>query len=85
MGYGIHYKNTNHHPILFSERNGFRKKLRIGRISIGFLKPEKHLMMISRHYGKAEETRQYYRNEFPPITKKKDEKLIITYEREDIE
>ena len=61
LGYGLHYKNTRLHPLLFSERTGHRKKLKIGRFSFGFLKPEKHMIMTSRGSGRMEEYRQYYK------------------------
>ena len=40
-GYGIHYKNTRYHRPLFSERNGLRKKLKLGRYWFGALKPDR--------------------------------------------
>ena len=41
FGYGIHYKNTKLHLVLFSERTGRRRKLKLGRHHFGFLKSEK--------------------------------------------
>jgi len=38
FGYGLHIKDMTKHPPLFSERNGNRKHLRIGKWSIGILK-----------------------------------------------
>lgn len=38
-GPGLHIKDTTKAPILFSERSGLRKILRIGKWSIRYLKP----------------------------------------------
>ena len=39
FGYGLHYKNVRLHPPLFSERHGFRRKLKLGRFYFGGLRP----------------------------------------------
>lgn len=39
FGYGLHWKNTRRHPLLFSERNGYRKHRMIGPWSISALSP----------------------------------------------
>jgi len=31
FGYGIRWKNTRHHPLIFSERQGIKKYIRIGK------------------------------------------------------
>ena len=38
FGYGIHWKNINIYPPLFSERYGYSKKLKIGFWYFGILK-----------------------------------------------
>ena len=64
FGYGIHYKNIELHFVLFSERNGFRKKLKIRSHWLELLKPEKRIIIVSeRKGGKMEEIRQYYTEE----------------------
>ncbi len=40
FGYGICCKNIIKHPLLFSQRNGFRGKV-IGKYFFEFLKPDK--------------------------------------------
>ncbi len=40
FGYGISVVNKKKHPPLFSEREGFRKVFRIGKLGIEFLKPQ---------------------------------------------
>ncbi|MFA7819342.1 hypothetical protein [Aeromonas dhakensis] len=42
LGYGIHFKNINQHPLLFSQRNGYRKALVIGSWRFEWLKPIKN-------------------------------------------
>ena len=37
FGYGIAWKDVSTHPMLFSERNGYVKTLRIGRWSFRLL------------------------------------------------
>lgn len=37
FGYGIHAKDTNLHGLMFSERNGYRKRLVLGNWSLRFL------------------------------------------------
>lgn len=37
LGYGFHSKNSQLHPLLFSERHGYTSKLRIGKYRIGLL------------------------------------------------
>lgn len=37
FGKGLHFKNVNTHPLLFSERNGYSKCLRVGNWSIRVL------------------------------------------------
>ena len=61
-GYGIHYKNTRYHAELFSERVGYRKKLKLREHSFEILKPEiiRHAVNDARHTGKMEERKQYY-------------------------
>jgi len=39
FGYGLLVKDRKRHPPLFSERNGYRKFVYVGRVAIGFLKP----------------------------------------------
>lgn len=39
MGYGLSWKNTKKHDLIFSERYGYRKGFRIGKYIIHFLKP----------------------------------------------
>ena len=39
-GIGFSFRNINRWPLLFSERNGFRKYLRIGNIVINYLPKE---------------------------------------------
>ena len=38
FGVGFGWKNLNHHPLMFSERNGFKKHFEIGRWSFAWLK-----------------------------------------------
>lgn len=40
LGYGLLCKNTDKHPLLFSERNGYRKGLLIGKWRFNLLRPE---------------------------------------------
>lgn len=40
FGYGLSFKNTEKHPLLFSERNGHTKTIRIRNWSIKFLKKQ---------------------------------------------
>lgn len=37
--YGLHGKDVSKHPLLFSERNGYSKRLQIGSWSFRVLKP----------------------------------------------
>jgi hypothetical protein len=39
FGYGLHFKNIKKRFLLFSERNGYRKRLQIGNWSIRTLVP----------------------------------------------
>jgi len=39
FGYGLHWKDTRRVPPLFSERCGYSKRLHLGPIWIGVLKP----------------------------------------------
>lgn len=39
FGYGVHWKSLKTHPLLFSERYGYTKKLLIGNWCFGILKP----------------------------------------------
>lgn len=39
FGYGLHVKDTRKRFLLFSERNGYKKRLQIGNYSIRILKP----------------------------------------------
>jgi hypothetical protein len=39
LGYGLHFKNINKHPLLFSERYGYKKRLQLGGWSIRVLFP----------------------------------------------
>ncbi len=41
FGYGFHCKDTNIHPILFSERNGYTKHWYFCKWSMKFLKRER--------------------------------------------
>lgn len=41
FGYGLHWKNTDKHPLLFSQRNGYRKALTIGNWCFTILRPER--------------------------------------------
>lgn len=60
-GYGIHYKNTRYHAELFSERMGYRKKLKLGRHRFGILRRDRAFLMTTNiDCGKQEEYRQYY-------------------------
>ncbi len=87
--YGIHYKNIKLHPPLFSERYGYRKKLKLGRFRFGVLKPIKSIFPVMNDEETKEiwklyqEQNQYHRHEFSGIEKKKDEDLTITYEEKD--
>ena len=38
FGKGLHFRNINKHPLVFSERNGYTKYLLIGNIVIKVLK-----------------------------------------------
>lgn len=38
-GYGVHGKNTNKHKLLYSERNGYTKFIKIGTWRFKILKP----------------------------------------------
>jgi hypothetical protein len=38
FGYGLHWKDTRIHPLIFSERNGLTKTLQIGHWSFKWLK-----------------------------------------------
>ena len=38
FGVGLSFKNTNVHPLLFSERNGYRKGLQLGAYRFSILK-----------------------------------------------
>lgn len=38
FGYGIHIKDITKHRLLFSERNGYAKRIQIGKYSIKLLK-----------------------------------------------
>lgn len=40
FGYGLHWKDTRAHPLLFSQRAGFRKGFILGSWRFEFLKPE---------------------------------------------
>ena len=42
FGYGIVFKDVKRHPLLFGERNGFTKYLKIRNLIIRFLKPNTH-------------------------------------------
>ena len=42
FGRGLHFKNTRKCKLYFSERNGYTKRLQIGRLSIRCLKKEIH-------------------------------------------
>jgi hypothetical protein len=37
FGYGLCFKNTRIYPLLFSERNGYVKVLKIGKWNVRFL------------------------------------------------
>lgn len=37
LGRGLHWKDTRRHPLLFSERHGFRKRRQFGPWSFSFL------------------------------------------------
>lgn len=39
FGYGLYVKDTNKHPMIFSERYGLRKTAKIKSYIIGLLKP----------------------------------------------
>jgi hypothetical protein len=41
FGYGISVADRRIHPALFSERNGFKKPLKVGPYAIGYLHPQK--------------------------------------------
>ena len=38
-GWGLALKNVDHHPLLFSERNGFVRRIQIGKWSLKALRP----------------------------------------------
>lgn len=38
FGRGLCIKNVNKHPLTFSQRNGYRKVIRIGKLCISYLK-----------------------------------------------
>lgn len=40
FGYGLHFKNTSKHYLLFGEREGYVKRVQIGNWSIRILKPQ---------------------------------------------
>lgn len=37
FGIGLHWKDTSRHTLSFSERNGYKKMIKIGTWRIGFL------------------------------------------------
>lgn len=39
FGYGLHFKDVRKHSLLFSERNGYVRRVQIGNWSIKILKP----------------------------------------------
>ena len=41
FGYGLKFKDLNRHSLLFSERNGYTKWLKMGHWYVGLLKPDK--------------------------------------------
>lgn len=47
FGYGFHFRDINHHPPLFSVRNGFQKVLKLKHFHFKILKPKKI------NYGKS--------------------------------
>lgn len=42
FGKGLKWKDITVHPLIFSERNGYVKYLKIGKWSIGLLKKQKY-------------------------------------------
>lgn len=42
LGYGIHFKNIELHPLLFSQRNDNRNALVIGRWRFEWLRPKRN-------------------------------------------
>jgi hypothetical protein len=40
FGYGLHAKDVRRHPLLFSERRGLTRALRLGPWRVGALTPE---------------------------------------------